>query len=75
MLSREATNTNFIVFGFARSGLEPTIYPLDAGKFEIKMFKFNIIISILFISEHLLVSVWLVVKVIFLKMVRAISCV
>ena len=26
MLSREATNTNFIVFGFTRSGLEPTIY-------------------------------------------------
>jgi hypothetical protein len=26
MLSREATNTNFIVFGLIRSGLEPTIY-------------------------------------------------
>ena len=26
MLSREATNTNFIVFGLTRSGLEPTIY-------------------------------------------------
>jgi hypothetical protein len=25
MLSREATNTNFIVFGLIRSGLEPTI--------------------------------------------------
>jgi hypothetical protein len=26
MLSREETNTNFIVFGLARSGLAPTIY-------------------------------------------------
>jgi len=26
MLSREATNTNFIVFGLIRSGVEPTIY-------------------------------------------------
>ena len=26
MLSREETNTNFIVFGLARLGLEPTIY-------------------------------------------------
>ena len=26
MLSREATNTNFIVFGLIRPGLEPTIY-------------------------------------------------
>jgi hypothetical protein len=26
MLSGEATNTNFIVFGFTRPGLEPTIY-------------------------------------------------
>jgi len=26
MLSREATNTNFIVFGLTRSGLEPMIY-------------------------------------------------
>ena len=26
MLSREATNTNFIVFGFTRSGLEPMIH-------------------------------------------------
>jgi hypothetical protein len=26
MLSREATNTNIIVFGLTRSGLEPTIY-------------------------------------------------
>ena len=26
VLSREATNTNFIVFGLTRSGLEPTIY-------------------------------------------------
>jgi hypothetical protein len=26
MLSGEATNTNFIVFGLTRSGLEPTIY-------------------------------------------------
>ena len=26
MLSREATNTNFIVFGLTRPGLEPTIY-------------------------------------------------
>jgi hypothetical protein len=26
MLSGEATNTNFIVFGSTRSGLEPTIY-------------------------------------------------
>ena len=26
MLSREATNTNFIVFGLTRSGLKPTIY-------------------------------------------------
>ena len=26
MLSVEATNTNFIVFGFTRPGLEPTIY-------------------------------------------------
>jgi hypothetical protein len=25
-LSGEATNTNFIVFGFTQSGLEPTIY-------------------------------------------------
>jgi hypothetical protein len=25
MLSREATNTNFIVFGLTRSGLKPTI--------------------------------------------------
>ena len=28
MLSGEVTNTNFIVFGLTRSGLEPTIYPL-----------------------------------------------
>jgi len=26
VLSGEATNTNFIVFGLARPGLEPTIY-------------------------------------------------
>ena len=26
MLSRKTTNTNFIVFGLTRSGLEPTIY-------------------------------------------------
>jgi hypothetical protein len=26
MLSGEATNTNFIVFGLTRSGFEPTIY-------------------------------------------------
>jgi hypothetical protein len=26
MLRGEATNTNFIVFGFTRPGLEPTIY-------------------------------------------------
>ena len=26
LLSREATNTNFIVFGLTRSGLKPTIY-------------------------------------------------
>ena len=26
MLTGEATNTNFIVFGLIRSGLEPTIY-------------------------------------------------
>jgi hypothetical protein len=26
MLSREATNANFIVFALTRSGLEPTIY-------------------------------------------------
>jgi hypothetical protein len=26
MLRREATNTNFIVFGLTRPGLEPTIY-------------------------------------------------
>ena len=26
MLSREATNTNFIVFGLIQPGLEPTIY-------------------------------------------------
>jgi hypothetical protein len=26
VISREATNTNYIVFGFTRSGLEPTIY-------------------------------------------------
>ena len=26
MLSREATNTNFIIFGLIQSGLEPTIY-------------------------------------------------
>jgi hypothetical protein len=26
MLSREATNNNFIVFGLTRPGLEPTIY-------------------------------------------------
>jgi hypothetical protein len=26
MLSGEATNTNFIVFGLTQSGLEPTIY-------------------------------------------------
>ena len=26
VLSGEATNTNFIVFGLSRSGLEPTIY-------------------------------------------------
>ena len=26
LLSREATNTNFIVFGLTRPGLEPTIY-------------------------------------------------
>ena len=26
MLSREATNANFIVFGLTRLGLEPTIY-------------------------------------------------
>ena len=26
MLRGEATNTNFIVFGLTRSGLEPTIY-------------------------------------------------
>ena len=26
MLSEEATNTNFIVFGLARTGLDPTIY-------------------------------------------------
>jgi len=26
MLSEEATNTNFIVFGLTRSRLEPTIY-------------------------------------------------
>ena len=26
MLSGEATNTNFIVFGFTQLGLEPTIY-------------------------------------------------
>jgi hypothetical protein len=26
MLSREATNTNFIVFGLILLGLEPTIY-------------------------------------------------
>ena len=25
-LNREATNTNIIVFGFTRSGLQPTIY-------------------------------------------------
>ena len=26
MLSKEATNTNFIVFGLTQSGLDPTIY-------------------------------------------------
>jgi hypothetical protein len=26
MLSEEATNTNFIIFGLTRPGLEPTIY-------------------------------------------------
>jgi hypothetical protein len=26
MFSREATNTNFIVFGLTRPGLEPTMY-------------------------------------------------
>jgi hypothetical protein len=26
MLSGDATNTNFIIFGFTQSGLEPTIY-------------------------------------------------
>jgi hypothetical protein len=26
MLSREATDTNFIIVGLTRSGLEPTIY-------------------------------------------------
>jgi len=26
MLSGEATNTNFTVFGLTRSGIEPTIY-------------------------------------------------
>ena len=26
VLSREATNTNFIVFGLIKSGLKPTIY-------------------------------------------------
>jgi hypothetical protein len=25
-LSREATNTNYIIFGLTRSGFEPTIY-------------------------------------------------
>jgi hypothetical protein len=27
VLSREATNTIFLVFGLTRPGLEPTIYP------------------------------------------------
>jgi hypothetical protein len=31
MLSGKATNTNFIVFGLIRLGLEPTIYSLKTG--------------------------------------------
>jgi hypothetical protein len=31
MLSGKATNTNFIVFGLIRLGLEPTIYYLKTG--------------------------------------------
>jgi hypothetical protein len=30
-LSGETTNTNFIVFGLPRSGLEPTIYTIEAS--------------------------------------------
>ena len=35
MLSGKATNTNFMVFGLTRSGLEPTIYALEASKLTI----------------------------------------
>ena len=31
MLRGEATNTNFVVFGLTRSGLEPTIYRIRDG--------------------------------------------
>jgi hypothetical protein len=30
VLSEEATNTNFMVFGLTRPGLEPTIYTTEA---------------------------------------------
>ena len=35
VLSGEATNTNVIVFGCTRSGIEPTIYALKASTFTI----------------------------------------
>ena len=37
-LSGEATNTNFIVFGVTRSGLEPTIYLTLGGSEKITVF-------------------------------------
>ena len=37
VLSGEATNANFIVFGFTRPGLEPTIYPFEASTLTITL--------------------------------------
>jgi len=36
VLSGEATNTNFIVFGLTRPGLEPTIYRIRGETLTIK---------------------------------------
>jgi len=37
-LSGETTNTNCIVFGLTRSGLEPTIYTIEASTLIVKSY-------------------------------------
>jgi hypothetical protein len=52
VLSREATNTNFIVFGLIQPGLEPTIYHTRGEHAILLYVVIQIVVNLLQITEY-----------------------